>query len=285
MSARERDAALATAGTAVMVANWLSERFSLPETEVPDLADITPETAARMVRAEWGLGEAPLRNVIHLLELHGIRVFALPNPSRKLDAFSFWIEGEPFVLLNTTTSSERSRMDLAHELAHLALHRVGRDDHVRCEQEAARFASAFLMPESSVLSLGRTTWTIAALRQAKKIWGVSLSALARRVHDLNLMSDWNYHTICVQLSEAGYRRQEPEPMPRESSQLLQKALVMLRDTREGIKQMAEDLRMHVHDLNDLLFHLVPLRIDGSSEASEARSSPGAALRLIREEIL
>src|SRR6185503_7068668 len=116
MSARERDSALAAAGCAMLLATWLRSKLDLPSADIPDLHHVTPETAARMVRAEWGLGELPIKNMIHLLEFHGVRVFSLPNPTQRLDAFAFWHDNAPFVLLNTSTTSERSRMDAAHEL-------------------------------------------------------------------------------------------------------------------------------------------------------------------------
>ena len=68
------------------------------------------------IRSMWGIGERPIRNTIHLLELHGVRVFALAAETAVVDAYSFWRNDVPYILLNTGKSAERSRMDAAHEL-------------------------------------------------------------------------------------------------------------------------------------------------------------------------
>ena len=54
-------------------------------------------------------------------------MFGLAEDCRELDAFCFWRHGRPFVFLNTVKSAERNRMDCAHELAHLVLHREVRE--------------------------------------------------------------------------------------------------------------------------------------------------------------
>jgi hypothetical protein len=60
---------------AFLLSDWLESEFDLPEPDVPDLREDTPETAALSLRHYWGIGERPIKNMIHLLELKGIRVF------------------------------------------------------------------------------------------------------------------------------------------------------------------------------------------------------------------
>ncbi|MFC8222990.1 hypothetical protein ACFUTY_33075 [Streptomyces sp. NPDC057362] len=48
------------------------------------------EEAAALVRARWGLGNAPIPNAVHRLEAHGVRVFSLSRDRPEVDAFSFW---------------------------------------------------------------------------------------------------------------------------------------------------------------------------------------------------
>lgn len=77
LTATKRDQALSAATLALDFHRWIDERFSLPPLRLPDLSSHEPEEAARILRAEWGLGEAPAPNMIHLLEEHGVRVFSL----------------------------------------------------------------------------------------------------------------------------------------------------------------------------------------------------------------
>ncbi len=82
LTARQRDQALGSAALGVLFFDWLSKRFVLPELEIPPFDPKAPELAANALRAEWGLGEQPVRNMIHLLEAHGIRVLSLVEECR-----------------------------------------------------------------------------------------------------------------------------------------------------------------------------------------------------------
>jgi Zn-dependent peptidase ImmA (M78 family) len=113
-----------------------------------------PAGAARTLRQYWTIGEKPIGSMIKLLETKGIRVFSLSENTRNVDAFSCWRNGEPYVFLNKFKSTEHSRFDAAHELAHLVLHKHGGPSQGRsAESEAHAFASSFLMPRDDVGSV------------------------------------------------------------------------------------------------------------------------------------
>jgi Zn-dependent peptidase ImmA (M78 family) len=86
---------------------------------VPNMHSLEPEVAAQALRAEWGLGERPIQNMLHLLEANGVRVFSLPRDNASVNAFSVWHGAIPYVFLTTDKSGERGRFDCAHELGHL----------------------------------------------------------------------------------------------------------------------------------------------------------------------
>src|ERR1041385_5580509 len=76
MTAAQRNIALTQGAMALLLNQWLEERFELPTPILPDLSkEGTPESAAVSLRQLWGLGELPIKNMIHLLESKGIRVF------------------------------------------------------------------------------------------------------------------------------------------------------------------------------------------------------------------
>src|SRR5688500_8315048 len=90
MTAVQRDAALAAGALAIEFSLWLDRRFVLPAPNLPDLRDTDPEAAAIAMRRAWGVGEKPILNLVHLLELSGARVFSLAEHCREVDAFSLW---------------------------------------------------------------------------------------------------------------------------------------------------------------------------------------------------
>ena len=267
MTAAQRDSALAAGRLCIDLDRFLTEHFELPEADLPevDLAITDPESAAMLTRSYWGLGTAPIPNMIHLVEAHGVRVFSLAEECHEVDAFSFWSEGVPIVCLNTMKTAEHSVFDVAHELGHLVLHRGhgsprGREE----EQEANAFASSFLMPRSDVLAVAPRFPGLADLDEAKSRWRVSTAALNYRMHKMELLSDWHYRELCIELARRG-RAREVNPIQRESSQLLQKAFAALR--AEGVRRsdIASALSLYPTDLDSLVFGLVMSALDGGGD--------------------
>ncbi|MBZ0273668.1 ImmA/IrrE family metallo-endopeptidase [bacterium] len=275
MTAYQRDMALSAGYLAVELNQWLEDKFNLPQSDVPSLRNTEPEAAAEYVRNKWTLGELTIRNMIHLLELHGVRIYSLAESCREVDAFSLWRGNTPFIFLNTTKSAERSRFDCAHELGHLVLHRHGAPNGREAEQQADTFASAMLMPKGSVLAKAPRMATLDLLIALKKHWTVSVGALAYRLRALNLLTEWQYRTICVQIAQLGYRTREPQGSSHETSQILNKVFLTLREENIAKKDVARDLRIDPTDLDALLFGLVmvPVAGNGQSGASSKKRRP------------
>ena len=271
MTARQRDRALSAGRVALLIDDWIDARFKLPSADIPTLTGYAPESAAEVVRARWGLGERPIANMLHLLEAHGVRVYSLTTENNELDAYSLFWHGRPFIFLSTTKSGERGRFDAAHELGHLVLHGEYQVlDRPGAEQEANRFAAAFLMPCSSVLAQGLRDATTARILQAKLTWKVAAMALTHRLYELDLLTDWGYRTICVQLSRLGYRRSEPDGIRRESSQLLSKVFRAVRDDGETPTTIAAAIGITSDELQQHVFGLTLTTLAGGYR-STARS--------------
>lgn len=283
MSARQRERALAGGELAVELAEWIAAKFVLPSADLPDLRGLAAEDAAMAVRERWALGDRPVGNMVHLLESRGVRVFSLAEDCVEVDAFSFWRNDEPFIFLNTLKSPEHSRFDAAHELGHLILHRHGSPAGREAEWEADSFASAFLMPRSSVLSHAPRHPTLTAIVTAKKYWKVSAAALTYRMHKCGLVSDWNYRSLWMQMQERGYRRSEPDSIQREMSQVLEKVLIALR--RDGVTrgQLARNLGWPKSELNALTFGLILAAEPGAGAEDQGpdRTQQKNSLRLVR----
>lgn len=182
MSAKERDAALAAGSLAFLLSDWVEQRFDLPKVDLIDLAGEDPDVAARCLRQEWALGERPIKNMVHLLEAKGVRLFSLVENTCTVDAFSMWRADRPFVFLNMMKTPEHSRFDAGHELGHLVLHKHGGPKGRKAEDEANQFASSLLMPASDVLATIPRIHTINQVIQTKKRWAVSAMALIHRLH-------------------------------------------------------------------------------------------------------
>ncbi|MBB5906959.1 helix-turn-helix domain-containing protein [Actinoalloteichus hymeniacidonis] len=283
---RLRGAALGAGQLATEISGWLDIRFALPITGLPSLHRPDPETAAEMVRAEWGLGHAPAPNMVHLLESRGVRVFSVPGECAEVDAFSFWQGERPFVFLSTAKSPERCRFDAAHELGHLVLHAGAPAlDGPSAESEANAFAAAFLLPRADVLARVSRGPLVDQVVEYRSRWRVSALALTYRLHDLELLSDWQYRTVCGELSRRGFRRDEPGGVPREGSQLLAKAFRALREHGSGPQEIAAALAIDMEELNSLVFGLVVTAVSTEGTSRMNGAAPdwhpgGTGLRLV-----
>ncbi|MDP9359466.1 MAG: XRE family transcriptional regulator [Chloroflexota bacterium] len=284
MTAAQRYMALAEGRLTLALSQWIERRFELPLADLPNLStEPSPEEAALTLRQHWGLGEQPVKNMIHLLESQGVRVFSLSVKSREVDAFSTWKDATPFVFLNTEKSAEHSRFDAAHELGHLTMHRHAAPHGREAEDQANAFASAFLMPRRSVLANAPKFAILPTLIELKKTWTVSVSALNHRLHTLGVISDWHYRGLCIEIAKRGYRTSEPSPAPRENSQLLSKVFSVLRSEGVGKAQIARELRLYEEDLDALVFGLTMTRLRGGTlEPPPARATSRPDLRVVSD---
>ena len=281
MTAGQRDTALGAGAVALMLNDWIEARFDLPSADLPDLSrEASPEAAAQELRRAWAIGELPIKNMVHLLEAKGVRVFSLALDAAEVDAFSMWRQATPYVFLNTKKSAEHGRFDAAHELGHLVLHRHGSPQGRSADQEANAFASAFLMPRATLLAQAPRIPTLEHLIQLKKFWAVSVAALTYRLHAVGAIGDWHYQTLFVELSSRGYRKKEPDEGQREISQILQKVFSALRE--EGISKahIARELCIPTDELDQLVFGLTLTGLSGSSGAGAEGRTKGSHLRVV-----
>ncbi|MYM00252.1 ImmA/IrrE family metallo-endopeptidase [Novosphingobium sp. FGD1] len=273
MTARERDAALSAGAIAYLFHDWVAERFNLPAADVPTMSEnASPEEAAQIVRASWGLGQQPISNMVKLLEAKGVRVFSLSEETNSVDAFSCWRGDQPFAFLNTFKSAERSRFDAAHELGHLVMHRHGApQDSKQAESEADRFASEFLMPADDVRSRIRHVTCVEDLIRLKLRWGVSVAALNYRVNKLGLASEWQNRSLNIEIARRGYRKNEPAGMLREQSSLWPQVFTSLWQERLTRESIATQLHVPTSELDQFLVHLNDVQVAATAETPGLRA--------------
>lgn len=174
--------------------------LNLPVRSFDDPQQITPsdiEEAACECRDLWGLGRRAIPDLALAAEGAGIIVVREETGIATIEGLSAWsIELQrPFILLSSDKGNGfRSRFDLAHELGHLILHK-GID---RCtdpqryklmEDQAHRFAGAFLLPAETFAADVKTPVTLDSLLLLKQRWGVSVAAMVMRLWVLQIIDD------------------------------------------------------------------------------------------------
>lgn len=205
----------------------------------PDEFQGDVEEIARAVRAMWQLPRGPVKNLVQTIEDAGGVVIRMPFETAKVDAVSWWTPGAPPIFaVNEGLPADRERMTLAHELGHLVMHNIVRAD---MEDEANRFAAAFLMPPEDVRSELRHV-SLQTLAGLKGHWRVSMQALLVQAERLGTISPKQAKWIWIQLSRAGYRTREPAELDfdKEEASLLSELVgVHINDLEFDISQLAK----------------------------------------------
>lgn len=249
----------------------LQEYVEFPAVNIPTIdkenysaiSDAEIEEMAYRCRRHWGIGSGPISDVLLVLENAGVVVAFDELESAKMDGLSNWSDkdGRPYVLLASDKSNcVRSRMDAAHELGHLVLHRYvdvatlnKKADFNEIERQAFLFASAFLMPEES-FSSEVTYPSLDGLLALKERWKVSVAAMVMRCFSLGIIDDFQKMRLFKNQSQRGWRKQEPldDTLPVENPRILARSIKLLVDESVLKKDtLLEELRLSPWDVEEL----------------------------------
>ena len=244
------------------VVSTLDRRCSLPDVSFPDgskaktIDDI--ERVAETFRSALSLGQGPITNMTRLAESCGAVVTTFAGVSEHVDALSV-SAAHPIIVRNDAKRSPfRQRFDIAHEVGHLILHQgVVTGDH-RTEGEANRFASALLLPRGMMFKFfprprgRRLSWI--ALADFKRGWKASKAAILYRARQLDLLTEDQYRTGVIHLSQSGQTREEHEDKEYEFEvpEIVRSCVeVLYRDARVTHAQIAKEMKIKPRILDGL----------------------------------
>jgi Zn-dependent peptidase ImmA (M78 family)/DNA-binding XRE family transcriptional regulator len=211
-----------------------------PPSDPREIGDDDIERSAEALRLHWGFGSGAIRDMVKLLENKGCIVIPKLVDSEAIDGFSRWPKnGRPFIVIGCRkVSGPHQRLDAAHELAHLILHRnidkrfleLNPDTHKLIETQAFRFAGAFLMPPST-FRMSAPIVTLDRLLLIKPQWYLSVQAMLQRAKDLRMIDDESFVRQRKLLVRRGWAKNEPldEAISLEQPQLLANAIRTLKE--------------------------------------------------------
>lgn len=270
-------------------AAYFSQFVNYPAVSLPDIAppknsvgysESEIEDAATACRRHWGLGDGPIANVVALLESKGIVIARCEFGNDTVSAFSFWEGTRPFIFLGADRESAcRSRYDACHELGHLVLHggidMTDLENHTdRFENEADRFAAAFLLP-ASTYPMEIFSSRLAAFIHLKQRWKVSAAAQIYRCAELEIFNEGQILNLRKQLSANRWRKREPydDTIPAEVPTIMEKSLRLLIDSRtKSVSDILAGIRLAQPTLEALIGFRLP------SPDNDNTSGPSLSLR-------
>lgn len=169
---------------------------------------VQAEQDANELRQRLGLGLAPIRNIVTLLEMElGIRVYVRRLDGKISGLFAYDDALGACILLNANHPRERRNQTGAHELGHFISTRrepevleLETSENTREERYANAFSRSFLTPARAVMqkfqevTAGSSQLTRRHIIVLAHFFEVSREAMVRRLEELNLAKkgtwDW-----------------------------------------------------------------------------------------------
>ncbi len=167
------------------------------------------EAAAVKRREDWGLGLAPIHDLIDVFEGHGIRVVQIETDDEAFDGQFFLSGQDPVIVISNNWPGDRQRFTLAHELGHLLFHPAKKLDE---ERVCDRFAGAFLFPKAAVqkeFGEKRSSIELRELLLAKQEYGLSMAAVLYRLVQSKVISESHFKSWKSHFKKEGWRFREP----------------------------------------------------------------------------
>ncbi|MDD4933518.1 MAG: XRE family transcriptional regulator [Methylacidiphilaceae bacterium] len=215
-------------------------RYSLPSPRSKSEAIRQGADVADQERRRLGIGDAPVSNIIELLETQGVRTALVDLPEDVSGLTLFDREVGPFVVVNEREHLLRRTFSFAHEYGHVLLDRdaqrmISRDSHRDDlpEVRANSFAANLLMPATGVrqflATLGKGSDSRLFAEAPTKMGAISIEARSRvaapdiqlldvvllahqfgvsrsftlyRLHNLKIIGERDFQTVWAQ-NEAG----------------------------------------------------------------------------------
>jgi Zn-dependent peptidase ImmA (M78 family)/DNA-binding XRE family transcriptional regulator len=246
----------------------LARHLDFPERDIPSLPASASdgredvETIAGDVRRAWSLpSNEPIKNMVALVERHGVIAARVSFETAKLDAFSVPYDDFPVLILCSDKGKrDRSRFDVAHELGHLVMHGPERAATKETERQADQFAAAFLMPAEEIRDElpSKADWN--HLLALKKKWGTSIASLLYRARALGKMHEDDYVRATKAMSARRWRVDEPGDLGApESPVALRKAVDLLAEDGFTLDDIARDTDVPLDQVRRILEAAAPTR--------------------------
>ena len=209
------------------------DRDAITRDVIASPADI--EEVAKQVRQLYQLGLSPISNVSNLLETMGIKVIGVAG-KKGFDGVSFLAnEVIPVIAYNSNIeSTERKRLTLLHEFAHLllksSLETVSEKDG---ERLCTAFASHLLLQDEIIRAFfggRRKRFSLPEFIELQSAYGISIDAIVYRLGEMQLISQSNCRGYFInkkknkELREILEKSRYVEPQSNRFARLVIKAL-------------------------------------------------------------
>ncbi len=153
------------------------------------------------LRQELNLGTDSILCPIEILENHGVKIIEI-EASSTFDGSCICDSRIPIIVLNRNAISERKRLTLFHELAHLIL---SFKEGTNVEKLCNIFANEVLLPSSvlrQIVGERRKNISLVELKDIQQMYGISIEAIMAKAHQLNIINESHYRSFYISLNKS-----------------------------------------------------------------------------------
>lgn len=153
------------------------------------------------LRQELDLGSDGILSPIDILENRGVKIIEV-DANGKFDGSCICDNEIPVIVLNKNSDSERKRLTLFHELAHLLLS-FGNETDI--EKLCSIFASEVLLPSAvlkQIVGEKRKNISLVELKDIQSLYGISVEAIMIKALQLSIINESQYRSFCISLNKS-----------------------------------------------------------------------------------
>ena len=262
----------------VSVEDYLDRFFAVTESlggsvlrDVPEIHSLKPsfdtERDAKHLRKMLGFAEyGAIPNLMTSLEDKGILIIQMEY-EENFSGENGFVDGRPYIVVNSRMTVERQRSTLAHELGHIFFERPAKEDR-NWEQYMTAVSGAFLFPREDALNeLGEKRKGISSdMLMVCREYGISLQMLAKRASVNGIITTDAYRWFNISINRSGQRKKELSHIAPEKATLLEQ--LVLRATGEGsitIQRGAELLKVGYREMELKMYPKEMYELNGTDK--------------------
>lgn len=228
-----------------------SPRFDLNYSDISISSDNDARSLGARFRLDLNLGIDCISTPIEVLETNGVKVIEI-DTDPKFDGSCVRNLGLPVIVLNKNLTSERRRLTLFHELAHLIL---AFEEGADVERLCNVFANEVLLPSvvlKSLLGVHRKNLSWKELKLIQESFGISVEAIMVKAKQIGIISESTHRSLCIDLNRNAElkRRVQESAYPKEVSSRFERLVFKaLADNMITISKAASLLDRSVDEVN------------------------------------
>jgi Zn-dependent peptidase ImmA (M78 family)/DNA-binding XRE family transcriptional regulator len=263
--------------------NFLEKSLNLKNDFNLSVSNNEPIKAAVELREAMRIRETePIIDILNFIENRNVKILLMQSDLKQFFGLSIGIEdGGPAIVVNTFSdiSIERQIFTVAHELAHILLHKSSfikdeMEEIIQEENEANQFASHFLLPDSAFKKEwheSRGLHFVDAVLHIKRKYRISYRVVLKRIVDDNISDNRIYAKFSIEyqkkygknlrnhyepdaLEDMVYKKDEPECLT-QSDFLEDRLYSLVRLAYEkniiSIGKASEILKKSLNDMREL----------------------------------